>query len=197
MLFGLSGLHGCRDSETSGELASLADAGSVKRLESIPAESSVLISLHGKDRLTELPPATEGGRELGRYGKSVLLEMPRSAVSALAGSEEIERLFIWGDEQVVGRLDPLLRGKLLSRLDNPDRQGEPVSVIASFKTTDPKLLDSLVELGAEPGSQSGGIVTLTATPDVLMQILARPDLIKLEQSKLLKPMQKMQPIQSN
>ncbi|MFH1843604.1 MAG: hypothetical protein ABIF77_10415 [bacterium] len=190
LVISLTGLAGCRDQEQSADLAKLLDAGSMTRLEKLPEAGTVLVSLHGNEPLAEMPQLSEGGRQLGKFGSAILLEVPRGDLSALAGLEQIQSAIVWGAGEVVGRLDPRLRNTLLTMLDSDRRDDEPLDVIATFAEDSPGLAESLTEMGAVIGSHSGRVVTLKATVGNLFAILARPDLTELSQPSLLQPMNK-------
>ena len=175
----LGGCHG-------GELDDRADRRSAQRLAGLPTAATVLLSLHGDAVPSELPPLGEGGRKLSSFGGPSLVVAAREVVPELARLPGVERIVIWGAGERAGRMDSPLRDELLSRLDS-GREDEPLPAIATFAGDTPGLVDELKGLGARVGGRSGSIVTLDAAPQALLRVLARDDLIKLEQPSLMQP----------
>jgi hypothetical protein len=175
----LAGCHG-------GELCDRSDPLSMERLADLPPAATVLLSLHGDALPADLPALGEGGRRVGGFGGSVLVVAARDAVSGLARLSGVERVVVWGDGARMGRMDAPLRDEILSRLDG-ERRDEPLPAIATFAGDAPGLVEELTALGARVGSRSGAIVTLEAAPQVLLRVLARADLTKLEKPILMQP----------
>jgi hypothetical protein len=176
-------LTACND-----KLAGLADEKSQQRYDALPADSGLLLALQADGKLGDLPNLGEKGRQLGRTGSTALVEVSRDMLPALAEVEGVTGFVLWGDEKATGKLDPLLRDALLKGMAQPDWRATQHDLIGTFDDTGVDLEQSLVEAGAVPGSVSGGIVTFTATSEVIFDLLARDDLRQLKNPSLQHPM---------
>lgn len=181
----LAGLAGCKESEQLASLADLTDRASLERLASLPETSSIVLSLEGHQAM--LPPEPgETGRRLASFDKSFLLEVTREGLPDLAGTPGLKAIVVWGGGEMLPRLDSRLRLTMLSRLSGEELRATPLDAVARFEGEVLDLRHSLEKAGAEVRSARGGIVTLSATVDVLLEVLARPDLVKLEKPVLQK-----------
>jgi hypothetical protein len=178
-------LPGCRGTQ---DMASLVDGASNARLEKIPADASVLLSLHGKNALGELPPLGEDGRELGRADRSILVEVTRSAFTALSEMDGLDRAVIWGPGEITGRLDPMLRSQLLESVSDPARRDRPIEMIATFDEGTEDLASQLKDRGVDMRTVVGNVVTLDAGPNEAFEILAMPNLTNLSQPRQMRYM---------
>jgi hypothetical protein len=186
------GLVGCRSEEP---LADLLDEASQTRLEALSADANVLLSLQSEAPLEGALPLEEGGRRLGGTGNSVLLEVPRAALSQLADLEGLTSVVVWGGGEIVRRLDPFLRKELLARMDSPPKRDEPLSMIATFQEGADDYAQQLAALDVKPRSIVGNVATLDASPETAFKILALPSLVKLSQPQQRHPVgQKLKPL---
>lgn len=178
-------LAGCRESEQLAGLADLTDRASLERLAALPETATVLLSLEGHDAMLAPEPG-EGGRRLASFHKSFLLEVPRASLPDLADTPGLKAIVVWGGGEVLPKLDSRLRLSLLTRFSGEELRSTPLEVIARFEGDGLDLRHSLETMGAEVRSAHGGIVTMNATADVLLELVARPDLVKLEKPVLQK-----------
>jgi hypothetical protein len=168
------------------KLGNVAGKASQARLVAVPYGSDVLLSIHG-GRLPVAPlDLGGGGRELNSIGEAVLVVVAQATVPKLAATEGVERIVIWGRGDDLGRLDPMLRADLLSRIGTI-REDDAVAVVGTFAAGSLDPTADLVAKGVRVGSRTGGIVTMEATPCVLLDVLNRGDLVKLEKPELMQP----------
>lgn len=179
LLLALILLVGCRGDDLGGR----ADDASLARFDALPDTAGVLLSLHGPDLPTQVPDT----RPLGGVGDARLMLADRASLPGLIAYEGLDKVIVWGGEAVLGKMDALLRVEMLGRLHDSARAREPMPIIARFDAPDADLRDELAGLGAVIGSRSGDVVTLQAAPPVLLEILARPDLVMLEKPMLQQP----------
>lgn len=175
-------LAGCR----GGPLDEFADTDSLARLHALPGDAALMLSLHGPGLSEGFP----GTKPLGSLGDSRLLVAPRSFEATLDDIAHLERVVVWGDDRAVGRLDPLVRLDLLMHLDASQGRDDPedeLSAIATFAGDASALRADLGTLGLSVGSATGGVATLTGPTSALLDLLARPDLIRLEKPELQIP----------
>ncbi len=175
----LAAMSGCKD-QVPEELSGLADQQSLHRLILLPVDSNLLLSLHSDGVLGKLPDLGSEGKDLGRFGPVRLVLVNRSQVSALAQVESLTELVLWGDDQSLNKIDPLLRNEILKGLAQPQWRQQVYSVIGVFTEGNDELKQSLLDNGAEIGSVAGGVVTLKATSEVIFDILTRDDLRQLK-----------------
>ena len=174
---------GCKD-QLPAELTGLADENSVARLAVLPPDTNLLLSLHSSGVLGSIPDLGPGGRELGRFGPTALVLVNRARVAQLTKTPGLEHLVLWGDEKSLNRMGPMLRNDILSGMASDSWPEIEYAAVGEFVGTGPQLKQSLLDEGAEVGSSGGGVVTLTATCEVLFNILARDDLRQLKKSNL-------------
>ncbi len=179
-------LAGCND-----DLAGLADQKSLDRLASLPADSGLLLCLQADGALGKLPDLGPGGRQLGRFGPSTLVEVSRDAVPALAKIEGLKSMVLWGDENAAGKLDPMLKSELLGSMANPDWRLVQHRVIGTFDLESSNLKDALTAAGAQAGSVVDGIATFKASNEIIFDILAWENLRQLKKPTLMRPAQSL------
>ncbi|MBU8871705.1 MAG: hypothetical protein KOO60_12635 [Gemmatimonadales bacterium] len=179
-------LGSCKPGEISDELARFTDEDSLARLAEVPVESMILLSLLGHQAMGDLPDLGEGGRKLSSFGKSYLVEVPWEVLPDLAATPGLNSVVIWGNSDLATKMDARLRLTMLSRVSGPELRETPLAVVARFSGDVLDLRHSLEKLGAAPRSVNAGVVTMDATVDVLLEILARSDLVSLA-----KPIQHM------
>ncbi len=174
---------GCRGS-LSRQLKSLADEPSIQRLDLLPEDTDLLISLHSETVLGELPDLGDEGRELGRFGSAVLLEVKRSRVFDLLDISNLTEMVLWGDEQAITRLDPMLRNELLSSMALPYWREGRYDVIATFTLSDDEISSLLADTETTVGSVNAGVATFSAPAETLFDILAGSGLVQLKKPVL-------------
>jgi len=175
-------LTGCGGSE----FGNVAGKASQARLVALPYGSDVLLSVHGGRLPVEPLELGRGGRRLNSSGDAVLVVVAQASVPRLAATEGVERIVIWGRGDDLGRLDPLLRADLLARIGTV-RESDAVAVVGTFAAGSLDPTADLIAQGVRVGGRSGGIVTMEAMPCVLLDVLNRGDLIKLEKSIMTQP----------
>jgi len=173
-------LPGC-----NGNVEQLLDSASRQRLAAVPEGTNVLLSLTADRPPQDLPPLG-GGRALGRTGNSVLLEVPPGVLPSLSKIDGLRSGTVWGPQNLLGRLDPGLLSAMLEAFDL-GTQTEAMSMIARFDDVAADPRPALEGEGAAIGSMAGGIVTLSASPEAALSILALPHLIQLTKPKLQHP----------
>ena len=184
----LLALASCKPGEIRDELAKFTDEASLARLEAVPSESRILLSVEGHEAMGELPDLGEGGRNLGSFDKTYLLEIPWVVIPDLTATPGLKSIVVWGSADYVTRMDARLRLTMLSRVSGDELRNSPMEVVARFNGDVLDLRHSLEKLGAEPRSVNAGVVTMDATVDVLFEILARPDLVSLAKPILQRPL---------
>lgn len=185
LLTGLVLAAGCKEGEQLAGLADLADRTSLERLATLPGNASVVLSLEGHQAM-QAPEPGEAGRRLASFDRSYLLEVPRESLPDLAATPHLKAIVVWGGGDLLPRLDSRLRMTMLSRLSGDELRSTPLDAVARFEGDGLDLRHSLETMGAEVRSARGGIVTLSATVDVMLQIAERPDLVKMEKPVLQK-----------
>ncbi len=179
-------LASCKE-ELPPQLAGLADEASLNRLAGLPEGSDLLVSLHSDGVLGKIPDLGPDSRELGRFGPTKLVLLPRNEMPVLAKTEGLTGLVLWGDETALQKMDPLLRNELLGGMASPDWENKTYSALAMSADGAEGLKDSLTVMGARVGSASSGVVTLTAGPQVIFDILAMDELKSLKRAGMLQP----------
>jgi len=180
-------MTGCKDNLPR----DLADERSLERYESLPVDSDLLLCLQSDGVLGKLPDLGSDGREMGRFGPSTLVVVSRDRVPALSEIEGLTGFVLWGDETAVEKLDPMLKSALLSAMALPGWRETKHRIIGTF---DPESMDiegALTAAGANPRSATGGIVTFSATCEVIFDILAWDNLRQLKQPTLMRPTQSL------
>ena len=185
----LLALCSCKPGEVRDELAKFTDEASLARLAAVPPGSSVLLSVQGHEAMGDLPDLGEGGRKLGSFDKTYLVEVPVAVISDLLATPGLKAIVIWGSGEIVAGMDARLRLTMLSRVSGSELRHTPLEVIARFSGDALDLRHSLEKMGADPRSVNAEVVTMNATVDVLFDVLARPDLVSLAKPVLQKPLQ--------
>jgi hypothetical protein len=171
---------GCASQRTplATALAPLADAPSLARLPD-DATAPVVISVrHGDQPAPDLPP--DQVRSLAFVQGLALLEVQPGASEALAGVPAGQDVVVWGSGVAIAKLGPALRGQLARVAASGNWRTTVVPAIATFAAPADDVVAQLVARGAGVGSASGGIVTVSATADVLLDLLNRPELLSLQ-----------------
>jgi len=182
LLFGLLPLlplllSACREERAALERL---DDGSRRRLTALADDERVLVSLTAASAVA--PEAEEAvGRIIDRVGRSRLFDVPRADVARSVTMHDGHPV-VWGASTLLGRLDPGLRREILRRFDAGD--SSEVAAIALFTVASPDLAGLLRGAGAEPGSITGTVATLTAPPDGLLDVLALPELKGLSKPRI-------------
>jgi len=161
------------------------DATSRRRLAAIPPEHTVLVSMRVSPAPARIPPLGERGRILARSKGALLIEILPSEANRLAKVNRLDRVAVWGDGDVAGKLDPRLRVSVLEAWAE-DIAG-PLPMIAQFRagTTDARRV--VESTGAAARSAVGPVVTFDALPDQVFDLLASPELLSLKKPVLLRP----------
>lgn len=183
-------LTGCND-KLPGDLAGLADQKSLDRFAALPGDSDLLLCLQAEKTLGKLPNLGPEGEQLGRFGPCTLLKVNRDIVPDLAKVEGLNSMVLWGDAQVVTKLDPMLRSTLLAEMAQPHWRESVHPIIGTFDDDSADLKTTLVAAGANVRSVTGGIATFDATSEVIFDILAWDNLRQLKKPTLLRPAQSL------
>ena len=124
--------------------------------------------------------------ELGRAGSSVLLELPKTEIETISGIQGLERTSVWGDAQVMAKLDNRLKQDLLAAWDKG--QMTPMPLLARFADGTPDLEQALTREGAAPRTVAGSVVTLDADPETILRLSTMPGLLTLRRPTTLQPL---------
>lgn len=184
---------GCASQRTplATALAPLASPPSLARLPE-DATAPVVISIrHGDQPVPDLPP--DQVRSLAFIQGLVLLEVQPGASRALARVPAGQDVVVWGSGVAVAKLGPVLRGQLARVAADETWRTTLVPAIATFAAPADDLVAQLTARGAGVGSASGGIVTLSATAEILLDLLNRPDLLALQSPTRQRPTGEMTP----
>ncbi len=185
---GMLALTGCRDGDGLENLARVTDRTSLERLAAMPEGALVALSLDGHQAMDGLPELGESGRRLSSFDHAFLVEVRREFLPELATTPGLKAIVVWGEADVARKLDPRLRLAMLSRLSGEELRATPLEVIARFAGDGLDLRHALEKAGADPRSVIAGVVTMSGTVDVLLEILAREDLVSMSKPVLQKPM---------
>lgn len=169
-------------------LESLADPRSLARLPRDAAAPVVVSVRHGVDRF-DLP--ADQSRSLAFVGGLALVEVQPAACEALAAAARGHDVVIWGAGPVVARLGSSLRGQLAWHAAAGSWRTATLPAIAVFASPADDLPARLAELGVKVGSASEGLVTLSAPPEALLDLLAFPGLTSLQSPADQQPLQEM------
>ena len=164
-------------------LTDYLDPQSMGRLNSLPGNAGVVASVTTKGE-PQLPPLS-GGKVLGRADKSVLVEIPKSAVGDLGAVKGLKHATIWGSGDIAGKMDAGLRTELLEIVNNK-YYAVPVSMIATFDSKDPNTENILRNAGAEIRTVAGKVVTLDANFASALKIMSLDNLTSLTKPRQLK-----------
>ncbi len=176
----LAALAGCR----GGALVDSLDEDSTRRLNAVPEEATLLVSLRaGAD-----PTFDDGLRLVERSGDAVLLEATRKSLAGLGALPDVTHAAVWGSGDVLRKLDPALRGEVLAALA-ADTTAAPLAIIATFAPGSTGLEAAIAESGASLRSLTGAIATLDATPAAALRLLELPQLVELERPTTLRPLE--------
>jgi hypothetical protein len=182
-------LASCKAGSGTENLEKLMDADSLARLEALPGEAKVLLSLSGSEAITGDPELGKDGARLGSFDRNWLVTVPRSQVVELSATEGLLAMVVWGDAAIVDKLDPRLRQDMLIRLSSEAARQSPLAIEARFQGDPQQMRENLEKLGAHPRSVNAGVATLDAPVDALFEILARLDLVSLSKPVLQRPLQ--------
>ncbi len=167
----------------TGALDALLDKPSRERLQALPTEATLLVALAVEEPGVDLD-LPDGFTQLGRSGAAALVQVnPEARETVLP--PEVVRASIWGDLEIVPRMDPRLRGELLDAWR--DATETPISAIATFQDETPNLRERLTELGIGIGSIAGPIVTVNADFNGILAVLGMPELLTLSAPRQLRP----------
>ncbi len=181
VVLALAALVGCKGSDLEG----LLDEDSHRRLEAAPDEATLLVSL----RASADPAYDSGLRLVERRGDTVLLEASRQSLAGLGALPDVTHAAVWGPGDVLGKLDPALRGELLGALAAADTTTAPLAIIATFAPGATGVEDAVAASGATLRSYTNGVATLDAAPDAALRLLELPDLVELERPTTLRPLE--------
>jgi len=173
---------GCRDNKERVE--NHLDPPSLIRLTSMDENGRAVVAC----RLTPLPEAlsAKDAAELGRAGSSVLVEVPKSKLSALSTLSGLERASVWGESAVIAKMDGKLKQELLAAWD--EGRQTPIGLMARFADGTSDLEHALSEQGATPRTVAGPVVTLDADPETILRIVEMPGLMTLSMPRTLRPL---------
>lgn len=183
-------LSGCNDNLTD-DLSGLADAQSLARYKTLPADSGLLLCLQSDGVLGKLPQLGAEGRQIGRFGPSTLVVVGREKVPALAEVKGLKAMVLWGDDKAAGKLDPMLKEDLLSSMATSDWREKEHRLIGSFDKDTVDLKEALTNAGARVSSAAGGVVTFRAPAEIIFDILAWDNLRQLKTPNFQRPTQSL------
>jgi hypothetical protein len=160
------------------------DPPSLMRLNAIQDDASVVVAC----RIPTLPEKLPGTdlTELTRAESSVLIEVPKSRLDALAELTGLERASVWGDNRTVAKMDIRLKSELLTAWDRGDAR--PLMVLARFAEGTTGIEEKLALQGAPPTTVAGTVATLMVDPDALLRVLAVEELVSVAASHTLVPL---------
>lgn len=169
-------------------LESLADQRSLARLPHDATVPVVVSVRHGVDPF-DLPAGQS--RSLAFVGGLALVEVQPAACEALAAAARGHDVVIWGAGPLVARLGSSLREQLAWHAAAGSWQTATLPAIAVFASPTDDLPARLAELDVQVGSASEGLVTLSASPEALLDLLALADLTSLQSPADQRPLQEM------
>ena len=155
------------------------------RLEGFAPGDPVVLACRMKS-VPDTFPVGEEGRELARGDNGILIRTPRSDYERVAGIPGVQAVAVWGTPAQVEKMDPWLQAQVL----NAWSREEPLSIacMVRFEKGVPDLRQRLTDMGAVPRTVAGPAVSLDADADALLGILAMPELVSIEQPRMLTPL---------
>lgn len=131
-------------------------------------------------------PVGPSGRELSRSEDGILVQVPRSEAERIAKVPGVQGVSVWGTPSQVEKMDPWLQAQVL----NAWSRGEPITLSCMVRFTNgaADLRQRLTDLGADPHTVAGPVVTLDAPDAVVLKILGMPELVSISQPRMLEPM---------
>jgi hypothetical protein len=154
------------------------------RLEGFAPGDPVVLACRMKS-VPETFPVGDGGRELSRGDSGILIQVPRSDYERVAKVPGVQAVTVWGTPAQVETMDPWLQTQVL----NAWSREEPLAISCMVRFTNgaQDLRQRLTDLGATPRTVAGPVVSLDANAKTLIAILAMPDLVRIEQPRMLTP----------
>lgn len=165
-------------------LSQKLDAASTTRLAAVSASDKVLVAVHLHPLPQPMPGLVEGARELVRVTDAALIELPREALDTWS-PPGLERAAVWGSAESLGKLDGTMRRNLLEAWVTAP--GEPMSLIARFLREATGIEESVTGCGATSRTVAGPIATIDATPEAVLCLMARDDVVGLSSPRPLRP----------
>ncbi len=166
--------------------ASCAEEGVVKnmdrvsreRLQGIPEDATVLVSVRAESIPEALPALGEKGHEIMRTPDALLVEILHRDVSELNAIPGIEDAAYWAPGEAAGRIDGWFRRRLLTAWAAGDTTA--IAVTVTFSGGAEAARSALTAAGAEVRTVAGPVATLAAPPKALFRVLAVPGLQSLQ-----------------
>jgi hypothetical protein len=176
-------LVGCQKGTPS--LADQMDPASTARLNSLGEDQMVVLSC----RVTEMPdPPPDLGRDskqLASTDKAVLLQIPKSEMGKVAKLSGLESVTVWGDAEILQKLDPRLRRDLLNAIGEPST--EDMGLMVRLKEETPGIEEKLTACGCRTRTVAGRVVTVDASPSAVLCALQIPELAAISAPRPLSP----------
>jgi hypothetical protein len=154
------------------------DRASRDRLERVPADSTVLVSVRADSIPPELPSLGDRGRELTRVPGAVLVEIRHGDLAKLDAISGIEDAAFWAPGDAVHKIDGWFRRRLLTAWAAGDTTAIPVTV--TFPPEAEAARKELEAVGAEVRTVAGPVATLAGPPEVLFRVLGMKRLASLQ-----------------